>query len=417
MIKKISIIFCLVFSFSAIAQNASSSPYSYYGLGDFVFKGNVENRAMGGINMIKDSIHININNSASLSDIMNTTFTIGGNFNYTNFKTEQQSESAKRASIDYIALAIPISKRFTTAFGAMPFTSVGYKIRSDNTDASIPISQFTGSGGINKIYGGVGYKINKNFQVGADANFNFGNVSTNNITFLSAVQYGTRELNQSEITGFNFNTSLMYSRLIDKKRTVFGSLIYSPETTLNASNERSIAIIQLTDNFGEIIINEEDILVPDSKIKHPSKIGLGLGIGEVRKWSVGAELTFVKSSGLGNRFADIDDVNYENVTKYNVGGYFLPDYNSFSSYYKRITYRAGFNYQNTGLVLNNKAIDNYGITFGLGLPIKGSFSNINITYEYGSRGTVYGGLIQENYSNLSVSFSLNDKWFIKRKYD
>jgi long-subunit fatty acid transport protein len=418
MIKKILIIFCLVFSLYANAQNASSSPYSYYGLGDFVFKGNIENRAMGGINMIKDSIHININNSASLSDIMNTTFTIGGNYNYTKFLTEQQSESASRASIDYVAIAIPISKRFVAAFGAMPFTSVGYKIQTDNTtDESIPISRFTGSGGINKVYGGLGFKINEHFQVGADMNFNFGNVSTNNITFLSGVQYGTRELNTSEITGFNFNTSLMYSRLIYKKTTIFGTLLYSPETTLNAANERSIAVIQLTDNFGEIVINEEDIDVGDSKIKYPSKIGFGVGVGEVRKWSVGAEVTFINNSDQGNRFNDIDDVNYENVTKYNFGGYFLPDYNSFSSYYKRITYRAGFNYQNTGLILNNKSLDNYGITFGLGLPIKGSFSNVNIAYEYGRRGTIYGGLIQENFQNISISFSLNDKWFIKRKYD
>ncbi len=418
MIKKILIIFCLIVSVYAKAQNASSSPYSYYGVGDFVFKGNVENRGMGGINMIKDSIHININNSASLSDIMNTTFTVGGNLNYTNFKTEQQSETASRASIDYIALAVPLSTRFVAAFGVMPFTSVGYKIQSDNTtDETIPITRFTGTGGINKMYGGLGYKINKNFQVGADLNYNFGNIETSNIAFLSGVQYGTRELNSSEITGFNFNTSLMYSRLIDKKTTVFGSLIYSPETSLNGANERSIAIIQLSDNFGEIVVNEEDIQVDDSKIKYPSKFGIGAGIGEVRKWSVGAEVTFVNNSDLGNRFSDIDDVRYENITKYNFGGYFLPDYNSFSSYYKRITYRAGFNYQNTGLILNNKAIDNYGITFGLGLPIKGSFSNINIAYEFGQRGTVYGGLIQENFHNISIGFSLNDKWFIKRKYD
>jgi len=121
MIKKILIIFCLIFSFFSNAQNASSSPYSFYGIGDLVFKGNVEIRSMGGINMINDSIHININNSASLPDIMFTTFTIGSNFNYTKFKTESQSETANRTSIDYIALAVPISKKFGAAFAVMPY--------------------------------------------------------------------------------------------------------------------------------------------------------------------------------------------------------------------------------------------------------------------------------------------------------
>jgi len=296
-------------------------------------------------------------------------------------------------------------------------TSVGYKIQNIYTDVSIPSIRYTGTGGTNKVYGGVGYKINNNFRIGADMNFNFGNITTNNISFVSDIQYGTRELNTSEITGFNFNTSLMYNKLINKKTTIFGSLIYSPESTLSLSNERKIAIVQFSESFGEVVINEEDVPVNDAKVKYPSKIAIGFGIGEVRKWSVGAELSFIQASNFGNRFDDIDDVSYENVTKYNFGGYYMPDYSSFSSYFKRITYRGGFNYQNTGLIINNESINNFGITFGLGLPLGGSFSNVNVGFEFGKRGTTNSGLIQENYSNLSVSFSLNDKWFIKRKYD
>jgi hypothetical protein len=193
--------------------------------------------------------------------------------------------------------------------------------------------------------------------------------------------------------------------------------LYSPETTLQSVNQRRIGVVQISSLLGEILVNEEDIPVADSEIKYPSKVGFGVGIGEVRKWSIGAEVTLINSSVLTNRFDDFDNVTFENSTKYNFGGFFIPDYDSFSNYYKRITYRAGFNYQNTGLVIDKKEIDNYGITFGLGFPIKGSFSNINVAYEYGKRGTIYGGLIEENFQNISISFSLNDKWFIKRKYD
>jgi hypothetical protein len=42
---------------------------------------------------------------------------------------------------------------------------------------------------------------------------------------------------------------------------------------------------------------------------------------------------------------------------------------------------------------------------------------MNIGYEYGKRGTTNAGLIQENYSNITISLSLNDKWFLKRKID
>jgi hypothetical protein len=80
-------------------------------------------------------------------------------------------------------------------------------------------------------------------------------------------------------------------------------------------------------------------------------------------------------------------------------------------------YRGGLRFENTGLVVNGQSIDDKALTFGLGLPLRGSFSNINVGFEFGSKGTTKAGLIKENYANISVSFSLNDQWFIKRKYD
>jgi hypothetical protein len=36
-------------------QNGTVSPYSYFGLGDFIAKSTVENRMMGGLSMLGDS--------------------------------------------------------------------------------------------------------------------------------------------------------------------------------------------------------------------------------------------------------------------------------------------------------------------------------------------------------------------------
>jgi hypothetical protein len=50
--------------------------------------------------------------------------------------------------------------------------------------------------------------------------------------------------------------------------------------------------------------------------------------------------------------------------KYSLGGILL-NYNSFSSYAKRIVYRAGLKYDKTGLIVNSEFND-VGITLGLG---------------------------------------------------
>lgn len=417
MIKQFIVSLTLIFTVAAMGQTASSSPYSFYGIGDLVFKGTVETRSMGGINMLKDSIHVNVQNAAGLSDLMYTTYTIGGNLNKTSLQTTSDNESAQRISLDYLLIGMPITKKFGVAVGLMPYTSVGYQIRNISDDESEPSYRYTGTGGINRVYAGLGYKLNKSFSVGADFNFNFGEISTSNISFLSDIQYGTREKNVSNISGANVNLAMMYNRKLNEKLTLFGSAVYSPEGTLTLQNERNIATVQFSETFGETVIESEDIPVEDTKIKIPSKFTFGLGIGQMQKWSVGAELSIIQASKTSNRFTDIRQVSFENSTKLNIGGYYLPNFKSFTSYFSRVNYRAGFFYQNTGMVINNESITNFGITFGLGLPLGGSFSNMNIGYEYGKRGTTNAGLIQENYSNITISLSLNDKWFLKRKID
>jgi hypothetical protein len=82
-----------------------------------------------------------------------------------------------------------------------------------------------------------------------------------------------------------------------------------------------------------------------------------------------------------------------------------------------VVYRAGLHYEKTGLNINNESINEFGISFGLGLPVGSFFSNANLGFEIGKRGTTNSNLIQENFVNFQLSLSLNDRWFRKRKYD
>ena len=82
-----------------------------------------------------------------------------------------------------------------------------------------------------------------------------------------------------------------------------------------------------------------------------------------------------------------------------------------------MTYRAGMRYEDTGLVVNGENINEFGISFGVGLPVGRLFSNINVGFEVGSRGTTNAGLVKENFFNTFISLSLNDRWFVKTLYD
>ena len=67
MIKKFILVFSLVFTFKALAQEGTASPYSYYGVGSLKFKGTIENRSMGGLSIYNDSIHVNLKNPSAFT--------------------------------------------------------------------------------------------------------------------------------------------------------------------------------------------------------------------------------------------------------------------------------------------------------------------------------------------------------------
>jgi hypothetical protein len=42
---------------------------------------------------------------------------------------------------------------------------------------------------------------------------------------------------------------------------------------------------------------------------------------------------------------------------------------------------------------------------------------VNIGLEVGQRGTVTNGLIKEQFFKVTLGFTLNDRWFVKPKFD
>jgi len=422
MIKKIIVSICLLFSLAIFAQEGTSSPYSFYGIGDIKFKGSVENRSMGSISVLQDSIHINIQNPAQLACLKITGLALGGTYANTKSKTETQQEKARRTSLDYMIVGIPVGK-VGIGFGLIPYSSVGYKIgktayvTNNNNDTIRSIfSRYNGIGGVNKVFLGFGYRLTKNINIGGDLQYNFGTIETNSLQYQTDLQYGSRENNVSDLRGVNFDLGITYQTKVNSKYSFFSSLAYTPEAVLTSGNTRNIEIVLVTTSSVSPV-ETQNIAVADTKIKLPSKLSFGSGFGEVKKWLVGGEIMFTQNSVMSNRFTDINGATSENSVRYSLGGFFIPNYNSYSSYYKRIVYRGGVRYENTGLVIQDKSITDFAANIGLGMPLSGTFTNINIGLEIGKRGTKYLNLVEENYINLSVGLSLSDKWFVKRKFD
>jgi len=434
MIKKLLIVLVASFAIQAYAQEGTASPYSFYGIGSLKFKGTVENRSMGGLSIYTDSVHVNLRNPAayvgSNLKVWNETnrpvkFSVGASHNSINLEANSGEAEVSSTTFDYIALSLPVGK-FGFGFGLVPYTSVGYKL--EDTEEDVIQNRYTGEGGVNRAFFGFGYQITPKLSAGIDFNYNFGNIQNSVVEFLydadgNIVQYQTRENNRSDLSGLNINLGLTYKTMLNEKLELQTGLTYSPKSNLSSVNERSFATIVINSLTGqEFVVNEfvADLGasgLDNTDLTLPSRLSFGAGIGAPRKWFVGAEYTLQNTSEFSNPIVSIENANFVNASNVSVGGFYIPDYNSFSSYWKRVTYRAGFHFENTGLEVNSETINEFGMSFGVGLPVGNVFSNANVGFEFGRRGTINQNLIQENFINVNISLSLNDRWFEKRKYN
>jgi hypothetical protein len=77
----------------------------------------------------------------------------------------------------------------------------------------------------------------------------------------------------------------------------------------------------------------------------------------------------------------------------------------------------GARYNQTYLNLYGQSINEFGISFGLGLPLPRSLTTIDLSLEVGRGGTTAKNLIQETFVNFTVGVSIYERWFVKRRYN
>lgn len=413
-----------------VAQNSTASPYSLGGLGDVSFRGNAINRMMGGISVYADSIHANINNPASLGELKLTTFSVGVHYKNTQLSAEETNEEAASGSLDYIAVSIP-TKRFAFSIGIMPYSAVGYQLQSllndQDDEVNNILNRYEGRGGVNKTYLSIGFKLIKGVSLGVRANYNFGRIETLASRQEQSIDYGTFLRNSSQIGGFDMQFSTHVKIPLSNTLTVdaFGS--FQPEHELSSKNQQEYFTRSISS--GNIGDSEEIDLAAQGldnlSLNIGRQVAYGLSLNKQKKWMVGIQYAAANSGQFRNDFIQLNNISYEDSSRLSVGGLYVPDYSSITRYWKRITYRFGFRSETTGILVNNTALKETGISFGVSLPLGGfysatnvaGFSNLNIGIEIGDRGVNTPGLIQEKYWALRVGLSLNDLWFIKKVYN
>ena len=420
MIKKFTSLLIIFISIQSFAQRNNTSPYSFFGIGEETSRKTVEEISMGQIGTAFNSTYkLTFSNPASLASLRFTTYAVAVENKALRIDDGTSSESASAASLSYIAMGFPIGNKAGFLFGLQPNTTVGYSLLEeirDTNDAITTLNLFSGEGGTNRVFLSAGYKLRENINIGIETAYVFGNIENNLLNRRDGIQLATMHRTKSDLSGVTAKIGVQYATKATKKLTLkAGGTVDLNSKLTNKGNEYLFSLV----NTSSGLILPRDTIVNnsfDTNIDFPLRTTLSVGIGEESKWYAGIEYSFQNALEFTDNILNQSSlISYDASNRISIGGFYTPKFNSITSYWKRLTYRAGFNYKQTGLVVNNTSINDFGISFGVGFPIGQQLSNVNLGFELGQRGKTDNNVIKEKFFNFRLSLTLNDKWFRKRK--
>lgn len=416
-----SVIITLVSLKTAQAQDRISSPYSRFGIGEILQNTHVNNMAMGGINQgIYNPLFVNPANPASYTsfDSLSFVFDVSLHTRFTSLSTTTLTQSANYASIGNLLFGFPVTGWWKASFGLLPYSATGYKMADTRTDSLYTsiTNLYEGTGGINQFYIGSSFDVTKNLSLGANVSYLFGTLGrTSAVEFPDSLHRLNSKISYSNrVHDFLLNYGIMYHKdMANGLEYTFGAS-FTAQTNLNNTSDK---VIYTYRSISGIEIPRDTIEVAESvkdKIVLPMGFALGFSFGEINKWLIGSDFSYRQWENF--KFSASPDP-LKNSMQFSLGGYYNPSNSTVSGYFKRLTYRAGLRYTNGFLELRGQRIDDFGISFGVGLPLPRTSSTINFAFEVGSRGSKKENLINENYVKFTLGLSLFERWFIIKKYE
>ncbi|MBK3517193.1 hypothetical protein [Carboxylicivirga marina] len=439
----VTLFLVVIIGISTTAQNRTYSPYSRYGIGEIQDGGFGRNAAMGNTGIaLSSSYNLNNINPASYFSMDSISFFFEGGVSGFDQKLETETSTARFSDMNfsYFAIGYPVSKWGFMSIGVKPESIVGYQFYDDNESESIPTtntnytsSNYQGSGNTTKAYVGLALSPVKNLSLGAHFSYVFGKVSHYSIARFpndpSAFNLGTSE--EISINDVYMDFGVQYRLYLKERHNIVLGAIYSPKTGMSGKAKQLVAAGTAFSQDGVTIINADTLSFNEDKfdgnaLELPAKYGFGVAYNiddlltitadySIAKWSESKFPSLSTSTNDPNAFTIGDEQTVAFGVEY------IPNYRSANFYPSRIKYRLGTSYKQEYLITPASAggdhLKDFGITFGMGLPLKRSKTSFNLALEWGQRGSTDNSLIKENYMRFTMNLTLHEYWFMKRKFD
>lgn len=389
------------------AQNNTSSPYSFYGLGELMSQDILNPTGMASLSYRNGSV-LNINNPASLTELdsLKFIFQIGMVAKFSNLTQGNNSDSFNDLNLSKMGFGFKASPRYGVAVSLAPYTSLGYDITSRELvdgGTNYIIRSLLGSGGLNQLVLSNGFKVTDDLSLGVNGIYIFGNNTRDEIIVPeggSGVSYrnSTKLISQ----GLHFNIGAQYKYDFVENSMLFG-VKYQPRIGVSAKQE-----IEVT-NIGAERYKDTD----RGQYDVPEAYGLSLGLNKGKQLWIGADY-------LLEKWSDTKKFDKENLlldrNKFSLATIYNANDGYATKFFKKLTYRFGAFYDTGYIEVKEERIKTRGLSFGVGMPLARGRGMINVSFEFGQMGTADKNLVREDFGRINLEVNLFENWFIKRKY-
>lgn len=411
------------------SQTNSNWPYSVYGIGDIQQNGFGQSKAMGGVGIaLPCETSLNNINPAALQGIDKNTVILdfGLNSRWSQFSDGLTVQNNNNLFFNYFSLGFRTSDRWVCSIGLAPYSIVGASIVGQQPLQGVPgtyiYDYYSASGGLNQLYWGNSIKITKNLSIGLNIKYLFGSVTTTQSIAIPGISGFLTDIDNRNMSNLIMDYGFLYSFSVNHNITgSVGGICSNPWTLAERHEETNL------DFQGDTLKYLNDTL---STYKLPLTFGLGVSLKFYNKLTVAFDYSYGQWSKSfeslvpnATLYSFDQTTNIENNARYvdsnnfNFGMEYHPSDAYNASFINKIKYRIGARYSNLPLEINGSQFTDYAFSCGVGLPVLRNKMNLNIAVEVGHRSANAYGLIDETYGNVMFNLTLQDIWFLKRKFN
>jgi len=436
---------------TAGGQNLTFSPYSNFGIGEWLGTNQVQ--CGSNLHTRSGAYSYTMHNPATLGNLYYTTFDVGGSFKGSKIQAGDQTQTFQGGGLGYLNLGFRTynyyqrkayldsgskqkrikSTRYgiNSAVSLQPLTTVGYQYTFRDSTPFINRTTHAGYGGVNMVELANGFRFGQHLSLGYSIGRVFGQLNDQAIFSVP----DSNDLNLLEdiksvnIRGLQQKVGIMAFFKLDSTYHTFGA---SAQFFNNMSGEQ-LRFTRTMDLVGSQVYVIDTILnqtSPRTALSLPNSFGAGYQFQYRQRWSVAMDYRKQVWGTLDPMFFDAGR-RYSDRTDYGFTFTLNPNDFKHPSHKKmRWPVRVGgvlsetqYSFSKAGSTGTNRIVQQRAFV-GFGVPLVRRYydntvlsSVVHVQIDYIQRGLATDGLAKEQFINLSLGLQLGDVWFQRRKFD